>query len=112
MPIDANQLDNADDLPVDPDTNKGRVLAFLAANPDQAYRPKEVAEGTDVNRNSVGVVLSRFTDEGLVRSNEGYYAVAEKRSVATFVEALRNVDVSTFDLASSEVDELLKRIRG
>lgn len=112
MPIDADALDDAADLPVDPDTNKGRVLAFLAANPDQAYRPKEVAEGTDVNRNSVGVVLQRLADDGLVRSKGGYYAVAEKRSVATFVDALRDAGVEAFDLASNEVDELLTRIRG
>lgn len=112
MPIDADALDDADDLPVDPATNKGRVLAFLAANPDQAYRPKEIVEGTGVNRNSLGVVLTRLEDEGLVRSNEGYYAVEEERPVATFVEALREAGEDAFDFASGEVDEFLERIRG
>ncbi len=112
MPIDADMLDDSDDIPVDPDTNKGRILAFLAANPEQAYRPREVAEATGVNRNSVGTVLGRLRDDGLISSNGGYYAVEEERPVATFVEVLRNAGEDAFDLASSEVDDLLKRIRG
>lgn len=112
MPIDADKLDDADDIPVDPDTNKGRVLAFLAANPEQAFRPTEVAEATGVNRSSVGVTLMRLTDDGLIRAENGYYAVEEERPVAAFVEALRDAGEDAFDLASNEVDDLLKRIRG
>jgi DNA-binding transcriptional ArsR family regulator len=112
MPIDADKLDDADDIPVDRDTNKGRVLTFLAANPDQAYRPKEIAEATEVNRSSVGVTLSRLEEAGLIRAENGYYAVEEEHGVAAFVEALRDAGEDAFDLASKEVDDLLDRIRG
>ena len=112
MPIDADKLHDADDVPVDPDTNKGRVLAFLAANPEEAFRPSEIAEATGVKAGSVGVTLARLRNDDLVDGNGGYWTVEEERPVASFVEALRDAGEDAFDLASGEVDDLLKRIRG
>ena len=112
MPIDSSRLDDSEQLPVRPGTNKETVLSFLAANPREAYSPSEVAEATGVNRNSVGTVLSRLATEGLVRHRDGYWAVAETDAVAVFVEELRELGEAAYDLASDEVDALLRRIRG
>lgn len=113
MPIDIDHFDDiAGDAPVRPDTNKGAVLAFLAANPEQAYRPREIAEETGINPNSVGAVLARLDEADLVRHRGGYWAVAETHPVADFVEALQSVGGEAVDLATDEVDALLKRIRG
>lgn len=112
MPIDIDQFEAGDGVPVRPETNKGRVLAFLAANPEQAFRPSEVAEGAGVNPNSVGTVLSRLEDDGLVRHRDGYWAVGETDPVAEFVDALRDLGDAAEDLATEEVDRLLSRIRG
>jgi predicted HTH transcriptional regulator len=53
------------------------ILQFLASNPEQAYTPKEIHEATEVTRNSVGVVLSRLENRGLVRHRGEYWAIAE-----------------------------------
>jgi predicted transcriptional regulator len=58
-------------------TNSERVLRFLAANPDKAYKPVEIADATDVNKNSVHPVLNRLKQKGIVRHREPYWAVGD-----------------------------------
>lgn len=77
VPIRIDRFEDGDDaeLRAEGQTNAEQVLAFLAANADQAFTPKEVHEATAVARGSVGVVLSRLEDRGLVRHRGEYWAI-------------------------------------
>lgn len=91
MPIDRDVLEEGSPV-VRPGTNKHRVLTFLAAGDDKAYTRKEVAEGAGVSADSVGPVLSRLRDEGLVEYNDGYWAVLEDERLGVLASLLEEVD--------------------
>jgi predicted transcriptional regulator len=75
MPISIDEFESRD---TDEElTNSERVLRFLAANPDKAYKPVEIADATDVNKNSVHPVLNRLKQKGIVRHREPYWAVGD-----------------------------------
>ncbi|QPV61770.1 MarR family transcriptional regulator [Halosimplex litoreum] len=80
MPIDVEEFEESPEAELraggNGPTNGERVLAFLAAHDDQAFTPKEIRGATDVARGSVGVVLSRLEDRGLVRHRGEYWAIA------------------------------------
>jgi sugar-specific transcriptional regulator TrmB len=52
------------------------VLAFLTERRAAAFTPAEICEGTGVPRGSVGVVLARLEDRGLVRHRGPYWTVS------------------------------------
>ena len=86
MPINIDQLDDApaDVLDITEGTQPYRVLQFLAAHDDQAFTQTEIADGTGIKRGSVGVVLSRLDDRGLVRHRGRYWAIGEDDRLASF----------------------------
>lgn len=90
MPIDIDRFE--DETVEEPrsggPTNAETILGFLAAQPDRAYTPKEIHEATDVARGSVGVVLSRLDDRGLVRHRGDYWAVSDADDVATTLDSM------------------------
>lgn len=58
-------------------TNPHTILQFLADNQDKAFRPKEIAEATDLPASSVRVTLTRLKSKGFVEHTDGYWAVDE-----------------------------------
>jgi len=87
MPKDNFPSEDKDDLRASGPMNAERVLSFLAANADKAFTPKEVHEATDVARGSVGVVLSRLADDGLVDHRGEYWAIADTEDAAKTLTA-------------------------
>lgn len=89
MPIDIKRFEESgvNELRATGRTNAEEILAFLAANPDQAYLPKEIHDETGVARGSVGVVLSRLEERDLVRHRGEYWAIADA-DVETTLSAL------------------------
>lgn len=85
MPIDIDTFEttNEEEL-VRRGTNAEQVLSFLAANPEQAFTPAEVAKETEVLRNSIGAVLSRLEDRDLVRHRGHYWAIGTDEALASF----------------------------
>lgn len=85
MPIDVEEFEEAPESELratgDGPTNAERVLAFLGKHDDLAFTPKEIREATDVPRGSIGVVLSRLEDRGVVRHRGEYWAVAPEADV-------------------------------
>jgi predicted nucleotidyltransferase len=59
-------------------TNAQRILDFLSTHDDEAFTRSEIAGRTDVGPNSVGPVLSRLKEQGLVRHRGRYWALAEQ----------------------------------
>jgi hypothetical protein len=87
MPIDVEVFEEAPEAELrtagSGPTNAERVLAFLGEHDEQAFTPKEIRGATDVPRGSIGVVLSRLEDRGLVRHRGEYWAIAPDADVDT-----------------------------
>ena len=97
MPIDIDRFERSEetDLTSSGRTNAERILGFLAKNSEQAYTPKEIHEETEIPRGSVGVVLSRLEERGLVRHRGDYWAIAEVEDVETTLDSMATArDVS------------------
>lgn len=78
MPIDIGTFeDGAEDTLGGGATQPERVLSFLAANADQAFRPTEIAAETDIPKNSINPVLQRLEERGLVRHKGAYWAITD-----------------------------------
>jgi predicted transcriptional regulator of viral defense system len=99
MPIGIDELEDvpADALEISDGTQPYRVLQFLAEHDDKAFTQTEIADGTDINRSSVGVVLSRLDDRGLVRHKGRYWAIGEDDRLASFAAQTQASSASTSD---------------
>ena len=107
MPIDIDRFEEgaADELRSSGRTNGERILSFLAANPDQAYTPKEIHEATDVARGSVGVVLSRLESRDLVRHRGDYWAIGNAEDIETTLSSLTAARTVTDRFGPEDPDE-------
>jgi Mn-dependent DtxR family transcriptional regulator len=81
MPIDIETFDESSGDELEDLTNAEKVIRFLASNDDKAYTPSEIAERVEIQKNSIGTVLSRLEDRGLVRHKGNYWAIGEMEAV-------------------------------
>jgi predicted transcriptional regulator of viral defense system len=99
VPISIDEFD--DDPPSVLDIQEGsqphRILAFLAAHDEQAFTQTELHDATGINRSSVGVVLSRLEDRGLVRHRGRYWAIGDDDRLASYAAQTRASSASTTD---------------
>lgn len=79
MPISIDEFESRE--PGDEPTNAERVLAFLARHSDQAFKAREIADGTGVNHNSIHPVLRRLEERSMVRHREPYWAIGDLDTV-------------------------------
>lgn len=106
MPIDIDRFEEGSPPRRDTGgTNAETLLAFLAASPDQAFTPQEIHEATDVPRGSVGVVLSRLEDRGLVRHRGDYWAIADADDIEKTLTALSTAQAATDRFGPEAPDE-------
>ncbi|QLH79494.1 MarR family transcriptional regulator [Halosimplex rubrum] len=82
MPISIDQFEQTPEQQLRPPAagseNADRVLAYLTERREEAFTPAEICQGTGVPRGSVGVVLARLEDRGLVRHRGAYWTVSPK----------------------------------
>ena len=99
MPISIDSFDDelAGVLDLEQGTQPYRVLQFLAENSDQAFTQTEIHESTDIKRGSVGAVLSRLEDRGLVRHRGRYWAIAEDDRLASYAAQTQTSSASIDD---------------
>jgi DNA-binding IclR family transcriptional regulator len=104
MPISIDQFDenSTDVLNIQEGTQPYRILRFLANNSDQAFTQTEIHEATGIKRGSVGGVLSRLADRGLVRHRGRYWAIAEDDRLAAYAAQTEASSASTADDYYSE----------
>jgi len=107
MPIDVERFETApeDRLRAGGETNAERVLSFLSATPEKAYTPGEIRAETGVSRGSIGVVLSRFEDRGLVRHRGEYWAIADLDDAATTLSASATARAATERFGPEDPDD-------
>lgn len=107
MPIDIERFRTApeDKLQASGETNAERVLAFLSANSDRAFTPSEIRTATDIPSGSIGVVLSRLEDQGLVVHRGEYWALADEEEIATTLTATATARAATERLGGEDPEE-------
>jgi predicted transcriptional regulator of viral defense system len=99
MPINIDRFEDEpeDILDITEGTQPHTVLTFLAANDDQAFTQTEIHEATDIPQGSVGVVLSRLEERGLVRHRGRYWAIAADERLASYAAQQAASSSSTTD---------------
>jgi predicted transcriptional regulator of viral defense system len=99
MPINIDRFENepADTLDIAEGTQPHELLSFLAAHDDQAFTQTELHEATDISRGSVGAVLSRLEDRGLVRHRGRYWAIGDDDRLASYAAQEAASSESTTD---------------
>lgn len=99
MPINIDQFDDGPDdvLDLQEGTQPARILRFLVTNDDKAFTQTEIHDATDITRGSVGAVLSRLEDRGLVRHRGRYWAIAEDDRIASYAAQRRASSALTTD---------------
>ena len=107
MPIDIDRFEESpeDNLRGSGETNAERILRFLSSNDSQAFTPKEIHEKTGVARGSVGVVLSRLQERGLVRHRGDYWAIKADADIETTLGSLASARAMTERLGQEDPDE-------
>lgn len=85
-------------------TQPHTVLTLLTANDEQAFTQTEIHEATGIPRGSVGVVLSRLEDRGLVRHRGRYWAISEDERLASYAAQQAAGSSSTTDDYYGETD--------
>jgi predicted transcriptional regulator of viral defense system len=99
MPINIDRFEDEseDALTIEEGTQPHTILTLLSAQNEQAFTQTEIHEATDIPRGSVGVVLSRLEDRGLVRHRGRYWAIAEDDRLASYATQQAASSASTTD---------------
>jgi DNA-binding IclR family transcriptional regulator len=99
MPINIDRFDEepTDILDIQEGTQPYQILQFLAEHDDKAFTQTEIHEATDINRGSVGAVLSRLEDRGLVRHRGRYWAIGEDDRLVSYAAQTQASSASTTD---------------
>ncbi len=107
MPINIDRFDDepTDVLDIKEGTQPHTILTFLAANDEQAFTQTEIHDATEIPRGSVGVVLSRLEERGLVRHRGRYWAIVEDERLASSAAQQAAGSASTTDDYYGETDE-------
>ena len=106
MPINIDRFEDEpeDILDIKEGTQPHAILTFLMGNDDQAFTQTEIHEATDIPRGSVGVVLSRLEERGLVRHRGRYWAISEDERLASYAAQQAAGSASTLDDYYGEPD--------
>lgn len=99
MPITIDEFESQPEelLKLDKETQAYRVLKFLAENSDKAFTPKEISQGTDIKKCSIGAVLSRLEDQDLVRHKGKHWAIIEDDRLAALTAMTEGSSASVED---------------
>ncbi|WP_318570928.1 helix-turn-helix domain-containing protein [Salinigranum marinum] len=99
MPINIDRFDEepTEVLNLQEGTQPYRILQFLAEHDDKAFTQTEIHEATDINRGSVGAVLSRLEDRGLVRHRGRYWTIRGDDRLASYAAQTQASSASTTD---------------
>ena len=77
MSIDRDTFENTSEDELAELSVPDRVLGFLAANEDRAFKAREIATKIGIDEGAVSTALSRLKDRGLVEHKATYWAVTD-----------------------------------
>ena len=92
MPIDIETFSQSDEEELAAVTNAERVVRFLYRNDDKAFTPSEIADGTGVKKTSIGTVLRRLRERGLLEHKGDYWAIGDEQAVRDAFRFHRTMD--------------------
>lgn len=104
MAIDIETFENTSSEALRELSNPEKVLQFLEVNDDRAFKAVEIAEGADVNRNSISTVLGRLEERGLVRHKGEYWAIGDEERLQSFGRYRRATERANERLRVENVD--------
>lgn len=108
MPISKDDFQTIDDdeqlLDLSPDTTQGKIYRHLLANPEQAFRQREVVDSVDVPVGSVGPTLTRLEEHGLVDHRGRYWAIADTEHAVASAGLLSGATADDSDGGFSDED--------
>lgn len=104
MPIDVEEFNqrSPEALGFTNGSHKDVILTFLGEHRDKAYTQTEIAAETGIKRGSVGTVLSRLEELGVVRHKGRYWAIADDDRVAAY---RAGTDASSVSVQDDYFDE-------
>lgn len=94
MPIDIERFERETDFEGG-ETHATRVLRFLVANDDKAFRRGEIAAETGIDPDTVSSVLNRLESRDLVRHKRPYWAPGDRerlREASAVSNSLQTMD--------------------
>ncbi|WP_281194432.1 helix-turn-helix domain-containing protein [Halorubrum sp. F4] len=77
MSIDRETFENTSEDELEELSIPDRVLAFLAAHEDRAFKAREIASRIGIDEGAVSTALSRLKDRALVEHKATYWAVTD-----------------------------------
>ena len=107
MPIEVDEFERAPDdaLEIDRDTNRWGVVEFLLENSEKAFTPKEIEENVDVPENSMGVILSRLEEKGVVRHKGKYWTLERDDRLAGLSAMVASTQALNDELGEEDLSE-------
>ena len=75
MSIDRETFERADEAELEELSATDRVLGFLAANDDRAFKAREISRQTELDTGATSTALTRLKARGLVEHKGSYWAV-------------------------------------
>ncbi len=107
MPIEVDEFEKAPEnaLEIDRDTNQWEVVEFLLEHKDKAFTPKEIETEVDVPDGSVGVLLSRLEEKGIVRHKGKYWTLEREDRLAGLSAMVATTEALNDRLGEEEMDE-------
>lgn len=77
MSIDRETFENASEDELEGLSVPDRVLGFLVANDNRAFKAREIASQTGLDESAVSTALSRLKSRALVEHKATYWAVSD-----------------------------------
>jgi len=77
MSIDRDTFETTSEEELEELSVPDRVLGFLAANEDRAFKAREIASRIGVDEGAVSTALSRLKDRDLVEHKATYWAITD-----------------------------------
>lgn len=66
------------EIEIDPNTTKGRIIAFLYQNPEFGFKPVEIQEELEIPNGTATGTLTRLYNEGKIgKTQDSYYHALE-----------------------------------
>lgn len=75
MSIDRDTFEQSDETELEELSTTDRVLGFLAANDDRAFKAREISRRTELDTGRVSTALTRLKERRLVEHKGPYWAV-------------------------------------
>lgn len=104
MPIDIERFEREGEFGSE-ETHATRILRYLAANDDKAFRRGEIAAETGIDADTVSSVLNRLKTRDLVRHKRPYWAVGDPSRIREASATSDSLAALNDRLGTEDIDE-------